>query len=50
MELLFGRLKNDSYTGKVNDNFQYSRMLNRLFKHRKTELLVPAYGHSFLSA
>ena len=37
-------------TGKVNDNFQYSRMLNRLFKHRKTEILVPAYGHSFLSA
>ena len=37
-------------TGKVNDNFHYSRMLNRLFKHRKTEILVPAYGHSFLSA
>ena len=37
-------------TGKVNDNFQYCRMLNRLFKRRKTEILVPAHGHSFLGA
>ena len=37
-------------TGKVNDNFQCQRMLNRRFKGRKTEVLVPPYGHSFLGA
>ena len=37
-------------TGKVNDNFQCQRMLNRLFKSRKTEVLVPPYGHSFLGS
>lgn len=36
--------------GKVNDNFQCQRMLNRLFKGRKTEVLVPPYGHSFLGS
>ncbi len=37
-------------TGKVNDNFQCQRMLNRLFKRRKTEVLMPPYGHSFLGS
>lgn len=37
-------------TGKVNDNFQCQRMLNQLFKKRKTEILVPPYGHSFLGS
>ncbi len=37
-------------TGKVNDNFQCQRMLNPLFKRRKTEMLEPPYGHSFLGA
>ncbi len=37
-------------SGKVNENFQSCRMLNREFKRRKTEVLVPPHGHSFLGA
>ena len=37
-------------TGKVNENFQRLRMMNRIFAVRKTEVLEPSYGHSFLGS